>query len=492
MRSKKKDISAPFLKRKKNVFWLCILLLVFIYSGSLLYGQLKELPEGLSFESTNNQSEVYFLRDITYTKNNKRLKNQEIIEEIEQLVDRTEEFILVDMFLFNDQYPEIIHTPELAKNFTKKLIDKKTKSPHISITVLTDEINTLYGSRPSPELEKLKVADIQVLTADTAKLRDSNPLYTSGYRAFLQWAGTPEGGWIPIPFQHGNSEVKVTARSYLEAFKLTANHRKIVMNEKEAIITSANLHGPSAHHSNIAFHVKGDVLKDIAKTEKEVISFAGGDGSFIQPITIIQGLSHNNHPLSVSVLSEQKIKTNILEECRRAGKQTTLWLAAFNLSDRDIINGLLHASEKGARVNIILDKNKESYGKEKNGIPNQPVAHELAEKSNENLNLKWYNANGEQFHTKLFFSVDKDRSTAIGGSANFTKKNLEDGVYEMDLKITGSPKEAVLEDIETYLKTLWENDEIDFTEEYSESKEEASSFRYWLYRLQEASGISTF
>ncbi|RKL67210.1 hypothetical protein CR203_11925 [Salipaludibacillus neizhouensis] len=62
----------------------------------------------------------------------------------------------------------------------------------------------------------------------------------------------------------------------------------------------------------------------------------------------------------------------------------------------------------------------------------------------------------------------------------------------MDLKITGSPKEAVLEDIETYLKTLWENDEIDFTEEYSESKEEASSFRYWLYRLQEASGLSTF
>ncbi|RKL67211.1 hypothetical protein CR203_11930 [Salipaludibacillus neizhouensis] len=65
------------------------------------------------------------------------MKNQEIIEEIEQLVSRSEDFILVDMFLFNDQYPEIIHTPELARTFTEKLIGKKIENPYISITVLT-------------------------------------------------------------------------------------------------------------------------------------------------------------------------------------------------------------------------------------------------------------------------------------------------------------------------------------------------------------------
>lgn len=492
LRSKNNDISPPFLKQQKKVIiWLIILILLLIYTGSLLYGQLKPLPEGVSFEGNSNQnSEVHFLRDITYSNDDKRYKDHEIIKGIGEVVERSEEFLLVDIFLFNDQYPEKREYAEIAEEFTEKLLQKKINNPHINITVLTDELNTLYGSRPSPQLEQLKEAGIQVLTANTSKLKDGNPLYTSWYRAFMQWWGTPEGGWIPIPFQSGNTDVKINARSYLDAFNFKANHRKIVMNEKEAIITSANIHGPSVHHSNIAFHVTGDVLNDIAATEKAVIKYSGGDDSSIQPIST-QGFSQNENSLSVRLLTEQKIKKHLLAESDRAGKETTLWIGAFYLSDRDLIKALINASDKGANVNIILDENEKSYGKEKNGVPNHPVAQELTKESNGNINIKWYNTSGEQFHSKLFLSVENDRSSVIGGSANFTKKNLEASVYEADLKITGIPSEPVLEDIETYFTTLWENNDHVYAKDYQDFADN-STFRYWLYRLQEASGISTF
>ncbi len=41
-----------------------------------------------------------------------------------------------------------------------------------------------------------------------------------------------------------------------------ANHRKILITENEALITSANVHDASAYHSNIAFVVSGEIIAD--------------------------------------------------------------------------------------------------------------------------------------------------------------------------------------------------------------------------------------
>ena len=78
-------------------------------------------------------------------------------------------------------------------------------------------------------------------------------------------------------------------------------------------------------------------------------------------------------------------------------------VAAFYLSKRDIIKSILKASKNGAEVHIILDPNRDGFGYEKYGTPNQATAHELLKKSNGNIKLRWYKTHGEQFHTKFNF-----------------------------------------------------------------------------------------
>jgi len=70
---------------------------------------------------------------------------------------------------------------------------------------------------------------------------------------------------------------------------------------------------------------------------------------------------------------------------------------------RDKFDTLLvnKAAEAGVDVKIILDPSKDAFGREKNGIPNQPVAYELTKKSHGKIRIRWYHTHGEQFHTKL-------------------------------------------------------------------------------------------
>ena len=49
----------------------------------------------------------------------------------------------------------------------------------------------------------------------------------------------------------------------------------------------------------------------------------------------------------------------------------------FYLSERQIVKALITAKERGVNVRVLLDPNKDAFGREKNGIPNRQVASEL-------------------------------------------------------------------------------------------------------------------
>ncbi len=49
----------------------------------------------------------------------------------------------------------------------------------------------------------------------------------------------------------------------------------------------------------------------------------------------------------------------------------------FYLSERQIIKALIAAQQRGVQVRVLLDPNKDAFGREKNGIPNRQVAAEL-------------------------------------------------------------------------------------------------------------------
>ena len=138
---------------------------------------------------------------------------------------------------------------------------------------------------------------------------------------------------------------------------------------------------------------------------------------------------------------------------------------------------------------MILDPNKDAFGIEKNGIPNRQVAAELMKE--ENIEIRWYDTNGEQYHSK-FLMVDYESETIlIGGSANFTRRNLADYNLETNLHIKMPATHDVSKEVHTYFERLWTNDEGIYTVEF-EQYEDQSLWKKVFYRFQEWTGLSTF
>jgi len=109
---------------------------------------------------------------------------------------KQKKFILIDMFLFNNAYSGKERAIELSGTLTSKLIEKKKQNPEIKINFVTDEINNFYGSYTSEEILALKENGINVIITDLSKLRDSNFMYTSIWRTYIQWFGTSGTGWM--------------------------------------------------------------------------------------------------------------------------------------------------------------------------------------------------------------------------------------------------------------------------------------------------------
>ncbi|MGA9225456.1 MAG: phospholipase, partial [Mesobacillus sp.] len=260
----------------KSKKMLILLILAIIVGVTVYHNTHKELPEGLSYEGKiHNVKDVRFLYDLTYTDENGEKKfEQDIFDTVLKRIGEAEEFIVLDMFLFNDYYKKDMGYPEISENISEKLIAQKKKHKNLKVVFITDEINLTYGSHKSDTLKELRENGIEVIFTKLDPLRDSNPLYTGIWRVFFQWFGQSGEGWIPNPMAKNAPDV--TLRSYLELLNLKANHRKIFVTEKTAIVASANPHDASGFHSNIAFETSGNVIGDILESEQAVSDFSGG------------------------------------------------------------------------------------------------------------------------------------------------------------------------------------------------------------------------
>lgn len=80
-------------------------LLVFVVSiaGYTLYGLFKPIPIGLSYEGDMHRVEnVEFLYDLTFEQDNEIVQEGQIVERVKSMIKEAEEFIVFDMFLFNE------------------------------------------------------------------------------------------------------------------------------------------------------------------------------------------------------------------------------------------------------------------------------------------------------------------------------------------------------------------------------------------------------
>lgn len=472
------------------------LLLILISLG--LWHSYKPLPKGLAYQGAAAPLVApQLLTDTTrHLQDGSSALDQEIFDEVFRLIRQAEQFILLDMFLFNSTGPENGDLRALAEQTTRALIDRKIARPDIDITVISDPLNTFYGGTHSPIFEALENAGIEVILTRLEPLRDSNPAWSSLWRLCCQWLGNnPEGGWLP----NALGAEPATLRSYLALPNFKANHRKILVTDEgkrfRALITSANPHDGSSRHSNIALAFSGPAILDVIKSEQAVVRMSGADSATLdQWIDRLEPslLPETEAAGTVRLLTESAIRDQALAMIDQSHPGEALDIAMFYLSHRPIIEALLSAQQRGTQIRILLDANKDAFGHEKNGIPNRPVANELHQAG---IPVRWCNTRGEQCHSKLVIYKRNDgQQELLLGSANFTRRNLDDLNLETNVWLSVPAQDPVAVKAVTFFDQHWENgpdSHLILSLPWSEWSD-GSVLRYWQYRFMEATGLSTF
>ncbi|GGG13246.1 phospholipase D family protein [Paenibacillus abyssi] len=486
----------PVMPKKKWIRyrkWIIVGLVLMLFLSTILFHTNKKLPEGISYESDWYPAQnLEFLYNISYDNDGKREFEDQIYQAWYQAIEEAERFIVFDMFMFTTFHNQGQSFPALSEQIVNRLISQMERYPQLKVILITDEINTTYGSHPSPELERLKQAGAQIVMSDLDKLRDSNPLYSGMWRMFFQWFGQKGPGWIKNPFS--DMAPKVTVRSYLKLLNVKANHRKVLITEKTGIIASANVHDASAYHSNIAFRFSGDILREVWRAEQAVIRMSGGTELSIDEneFSIEAKQSDTNDEAAVRVLTEGRIGQRVIEAIEQAEPTNRLWIGMFYLADRSIVRALLEASERGTDVRLILDPNDNAFGQQKSGLPNKPVAAELKQRSGESIDIRWFNADQDQYHTKLLLLEGEKNSVVIGGSANFTRRNVDDLNLETNLMVSAPTDSMFIEEVKSYFERLWSNQDGEYTLPYETKAEKLPFLKQTVYTIQNILGFTTF
>lgn len=452
-----------------------------------IFGWTTPAPEGTSFVSPpSTVSDIRMLYDLTYMKDKELIHDQKILDEQLRMIGAAKDFIVADIFLYNDYYNTAKYEfPDSTRKFTDALIAQKQKYPGLKAYLVTDEINNSYRSSLNDQFQQLEENGINVVVTDSSKVRDSNPFYAGYYRTYIRHFGLGQEGWMKNPFGDNGPEVNI--RNYLRLLNFKANHRKVLITDQGAMVSSSNPHDGSSHHSNIAFQFSGEAVKYLLEAEKSVAAFSGAkiDLEYLNKSGPIR------KDTEVLVLTEDEIKNKILENIKDTKTGDRIDLGMFYLSHREIIKQLIEAADRGAEIRVILDPNKDAFGFEKNGIPNRQTAAELLEKSDNKIQVRWYLTHGEQFHTKVIAVHKNGETVLIGGSANYTRRNLDNYNLETDLMVTVREDDPLAKGFSDYFDRIWENKDGVYTGDFSEYAGD-SLWKVFVYRFQEKTGLCTF
>jgi len=476
---------------------LLLALFVLTLVGVGFYHTYKPLPPGISHSGDALPlSDAALLVDATLHHNDgSETRDHEIFDEILRLISQARSFVLVDMFLFSSG-PEDLEHRHLSEQLTEALINRKAEQPGLEIVVISDPLNTLYGGSVSPWFQALRQSGISVTETNLQPLRDSNPAWSAIWRLCCQWFGNDsEGGWLP----NALGSQPVTIRSYLALPNFKANHRKILVADEgeklRALVTSANPHDGSSRHSNIAISFTGPAVADVLKSEQAVLTMSGQSNPMLDRLISEANTRQttDQHAAGmIAVKTESAILDSALQMIAEAQSGSGLDLAFFYLSHREIVTALLDAHERGANVRVLLDANNEAFGHQKSGIPNRQVALELHKAG---IPVRWCNTFGEQCHSKLLILRQLDsQAQLLLGSANFTRRNLDDLNLETDVWISVPSDSAVATKAVGFFEQQWQSgpDGDPVMSLPYEHWADDSMLRYWRYRFMEATGLSTF
>lgn len=481
----------PGLRRARRWLGMVGAALLLAVVGFWIYHQHKALPQGLDAATPLRPAvNLRFLSDETWQSDGgDRRMQHAIFDEALRLIAQAERLVVMDMFLFNDfaGAGSDDHRP-ISSELTRALIERRQAVPDLQATVITDPFNTVYGSLLPEHLAALEDAGVRVVMTRLPRLRDPNPLWSAVWRLCCQWLGNDQGsGWLPNPF----GEKPITLRSYLRLLNFKANHRKtLVVDEGETwtgLVTSANPHDASSAHSNVALRFSGAAALDLLETEGAVARMSG----VALPKMPEPGASDAGDGPAIQVLTEAAIRRAALSLLRESRPGERVDMAMFYLSHRGVVEALKEAHGRGIALRVLLDPNRDAFGRTKQGIPNRQVGLELHRAG---IPVRWCHTAGEQCHSKLLMHTDEAGEVElILGSANFTRRNLDNYNLESDVRLLATSGHPAVRQAKAFFERAWRNEAEGRS--YSlpyEAFADDSRLRYWQYRVMEASGLSTF
>ncbi|MDT8896234.1 phospholipase D-like domain-containing protein [Halomonas sp. I1] len=473
--------------------WGVLAIAMALWGSMAAWQRYKPLPEGIGLAHPERRVvEARLLVDETwYDDSGQRHLDQAIFDEVLAMIGQARRLIVMDMFLFNDFAGEAAGNDDfvpLSSRLADALVEQRSRYPDLEAVVITDPLNTLYGGLALEHLERLRKAGIKVVMTDLDRLRASNPLWSGIWHLGLDRLGNnPESGWLPNAMGPG----RVTLRSYLALLNFRANHRKTLVVDQgddwAGLVTSANPHDASSLHDNLALRFEGAAALDLLASERPVAAWAG----VTLPGPPSPAPSSEPEGATLRVLTEGAIRDALLQMVRDAVPGDRLDVAVFYLSHRPLIESMIEARRRGVTVRVLLDANREAFGIEKGGIPNRPVAEELEVAD---VEVRWCVTRGEQCHTKLLLhrAAAGDEASMILGSANYTRRNLDNLNLETSVRLTGPAAQPALADAIDHVERQWHSTPARTTSrEYTEA-DDVGAMAWWRYRLMEASGLSTF
>ncbi len=498
--STRRRISGPFrrlgyiLARYRRRLRAALIVMGVWWVIMMAWGLWMPLPEGLSTSGPERGvARLELLTDVTYQRDGVQRSEQNIFDRVLDMIDRADRFVVIDMFLFDDAHEGDDNYRPITREITDHILARLKAVPALDVTFITDEINNFYGAYTSPALRRLEEDGVRIVITDLSRLRDSNPMFASLWRTYLQWFGTAGPAFAPHPLT--STAPRVTLRSILKLLNMKANHRKVIVTEDGCMVLSANPHEASGFHSDIAGDIQGPVCADILESERAVAAFSGQG----VPAHVMDEWTELGGSSTTRFVTEGEIRTVLIDELEAMGAGDRLDVAMFYLSGRRVIGAIESAARRGASVRLLLDPNKDAFGRQKGGIPNRQVARELVAMGEAGLReggmgeggieVRWYDTNGEQFHTKLLAFHTNRGTTLLGGSANLTRRNLGDYNLEADLLVRAS--DALAAQASDYFERLWSNQDGHFSVSY-EAYADDSWVKRVIYRLQEFSGLSSF
>ncbi|HKU16650.1 MAG TPA: phospholipase D-like domain-containing protein [Steroidobacteraceae bacterium] len=486
--------------RKRWIAWA----LVAAWAGVGVWNTTKPMPAGSNVSSAPlvvPAGDVQFLYDLTHPQPQRPeqlLYEQHIFDEAFRIIDEARSFVVADFFLLNESMGAAgAPHRQLSRQLVERLIARKQAVPSLAVLLITDPINDVYGGAPSPLLAELRKAGIDVVVTDLERMRDSNALYSSLWRTLLQWWGnSASGGGLSNPFTSDGSTI--TLRSWLALLNFKANHRKLIVADREdgtlaALVTSANPHDASSAHSNVGLRFTGALAGEIVASEMAIARFSGWRGH-IYAAAADSAAPAQTQGVAVSFITEEAIRRHLLDAIGATRNGDSVSIATFYLADRKILGALLDAAQRTVQVRVILDPNRDAFGRRKDGVPNRPVANELVTRSGERIQVRWYRTHGEQFHTKIAMVRRGDHFVASLGSANLTRRNLGNYNLEANLAIEAPTSSPLAIEMQGYFDRLWNNDGppgTEYTAAFGAYRDEDKG-KYWRYRLMEATGLSTW